>query len=403
MQDTLGAFFKEGDVRLHGAPGGPFSGMRFAAKDLFGVAGHVTGCGNPDWLRTHGPATDTASAVQTLLDAGAELVGKTITDELAFSLNGQNHHYGTPVNPNAPGRIPGGSSSGSASAVAGGVVDIALGTDTGGSIRVPGALCGIPGLRPSHGAISLEGVMPLAPGFDTVGWFARDVDTLRDVGNLLLPPDSVSSSRHSLLTVEDAFALADPAVATTVRECVHRLTSVMGPAKPLHLSDAMPRDLGDLRRMMEIFRTLQGWEIWNVHGRWIETTKPDFGPDIADRFRWASAVTESAVADAAPGREALANDFDRLVSGGNILCMPTAATVAPRLDAEPETMATYRERTLMLTSPAGLARLPQITLPVGTALSKSGGDPCPVGMSLIAQRGSDRMLLELAADLAPAL
>ncbi|MDX1388419.1 MAG: amidase [Acidobacteriota bacterium] len=403
MSDTLGAFIEGDGVRLRGAADGPLSGKKFAAKDLFDVAGHVTGCGNPDWLRTHGPATATAHTVQVLLDAGAELTGKTITDELAFSLNGQNHHYGTPVNPNAPGRIPGGSSSGSASAVAGRLVDFALGTDTGGSIRVPGALCGIAGMRPSHGAIPLVGVMPLAPGFDTVGWLARDVETLRSVADPLLPPDSVVPSRRTLVTLEDGFAIADPAVGAAARESVHRLESAMGPAKELRLRDVVQEDLGDLRRMMEIFRILQGWEIWNVHGRWIETTKPGFGPDIADRFRWASSVTESAVAEAAPLREAVAGVFDRLLSGGNVLCMPTAATVAPRLDAAPETMAAYRERTLMLTSPAGLARLPQVTLPVGTARSEAGGDPCPVGISLIARRGSDRDLLDLAVDLAPAL
>src|ERR1051326_6737783 len=179
--DPLNAFIPFDRVHLAGAPAGPLKGIRFAAKDLFDVAGHVTGCGNPDWMASHGPATATAPAVAQMLAAGADLVGKTITDELAYSLNGQNFHYGTPVNVNAPGRIPCGSSSGSAAAVAGGAVDSALGSDTGGSVRVPAAVCGIYGIRPTHGRVSLEGVMPLAPSFDTAGWFARDATLLERI------------------------------------------------------------------------------------------------------------------------------------------------------------------------------------------------------------------------------
>ena len=173
-KDALGAFVPGIDAIRDGASAGPLAGLSFAAKDIFDVAGAVTGCGNPDWAATHAAAAEDSWAVARLLPAGARLVGKTITDELAYSLNGQNAHYGTPTNPNGPGRIPGGSSSGSASAVAGGVVDFALGSDTGGSVRIPASYCGIFGLRPTHGRLPLDGVMPLAPSFDTLGWFARD-------------------------------------------------------------------------------------------------------------------------------------------------------------------------------------------------------------------------------------
>src|SRR6188768_3826585 len=158
---------------------GPLDGLTFAVKDLIDVAGHRTGCGNPTWLATHPPATVSAICVEQLLAAGATCLGKTITDEIAFSLLGENHFYGTPLNPAAPDRVPGGSSSGSASAVACGLVDFAVGTDTGGSIRVPASNCGIFGLRPSHGLISVAGVMPFAPKLDTVGLFARDIDILQ--------------------------------------------------------------------------------------------------------------------------------------------------------------------------------------------------------------------------------
>jgi amidase len=169
MHDPLNAFCRHTHVELAGSGSGRLTGLTFAAKDVFDIAGHRTGNGNPVWLETHPPAERTASAVQRLLDAGARMVGKTHTDDMAYSLNGENVHYGTPVNPVAPGRIPGGSSSGSAAAVAGGLVDFALGTDCGGSVRLLASYCGLYGLRPTHGLAPADGVVPLASSFDAVG------------------------------------------------------------------------------------------------------------------------------------------------------------------------------------------------------------------------------------------
>ena len=165
---------------------GPLAGLSFAVKDLIDVADRLTGCGNPTWRDTHPPAAVHAVCVEQLLAAGAHAVGKTVTDELAFSLIGENHFYGTPLNAAAPNRVPGGSSSGSASAVACGLADFALGTDTGGSVRVPASNCGIWGLRTSHGFVSVAGVMPFAPTFDTVGILARSAEVLRRAAEVLL-------------------------------------------------------------------------------------------------------------------------------------------------------------------------------------------------------------------------
>src|SRR5918992_3688700 len=186
IDDRLNAFCKDTDAYLEGAAGGPLAGLTFAAKDIFDVVGYVTGGGNPDWKATHEAATHTAWVVRVLLAAGATMVGKTITDEITRGIFGENAHYGTPLNPRAPGRVPGGSSSGSASAVAGELVDFALGSDTGGSVRASASFCGIYGLRPTHGRISLEGVRPLAASFDTAGWFARDAALMERVGAVLL-------------------------------------------------------------------------------------------------------------------------------------------------------------------------------------------------------------------------
>ncbi len=390
MQDPLGAFVPGVELRLDGAAEGPLSGLTFAAKDIFDIAGHVTGCGNPDWARTHPAATATAPAVQVWLDAGARLVGKTVTDELAYSLNGQNFHYGTPANSNAPGRIPGGSSCGSASAVAGGAVDLALGSDTGGSVRVPASYCGLFGLRPTHGRLSLEGVMPLAPSFDTVGWFARDAELLRRAGEVLFAEQGARDAAPSrLLIADDAFALAEPATREALGPLVERLEARLGRAEPVVLGEPG----GGLGEWMWHFRHLQADEIRAVHGAWIAEVKPHFGPEIAERFAWVETVTPEAVAAAQAGREAFTERLRGLVPEGSVVCLPTATGIAPLLSASAESLRDHRGRMLSLTCPAGLAGLPQITMPLASVTG------CPVGLSLIGWLGADLSLLRFAEAL----
>ncbi|MBT8064149.1 MAG: amidase, partial [Gammaproteobacteria bacterium] len=284
LRDTLGAFLPDRPIHLAGSASGPLAGLTFAIKDVFDVEGHRTGGGNPDWLDSHAPAGATASAVQRLLGAGATLVGRTVTDELTFSLNGENHHYGTPVNPNAPGRIPGGSSSGSASAVAGGLVDFALGTDTGGSVRLPASNCGIFGIRPTHGRAPNDGVLPLAPSFDTVGWFARHAELLSRVGSVLLDSSSPPPGPRRLLVAADAFSLADDSVRPGLETAIRRIEASLGPADRVTLYPA------NAEPWLWSFRTLQGIEAWQAHGAWIRQQRPRFGRDIGERFEWAAGL-----------------------------------------------------------------------------------------------------------------
>lgn len=403
MRDDLGAFLPGAGIRLTGAGGGPLGGLAFAAKDLFDVQGFVTGCGNPDWSRTHAPAASTAPAIRALLGAGASLAGKTVTDELAYSLTGQNVHYGTPVNPAAPDRIPGGSSSGSASAVAGGLVDFALGTDTGGSVRIPAALCGVLGFRPSHGAVSLEGVMPLAPSFDTVGWFARDPGILARVGDVLLPPGSTEMTAPELLVAGDARAVVDGAVQAVVEAAIPRIADRVRRVQTAQVAASVPGEPRDLSGWMDCFRIVQGHEIWGVHGEWIESVRPEFAPDVAGRFAWASRITGAEAAEATSLRESFRSALDRLLNGGTILCLPTAPCIAPRRNAGDEEIAGFRTGALTLTCVAGLAGLPQVTLPIDRASGEGGAGDGPVGLSLIGRRGADRPLLGLAVRLSPAL
>ncbi len=385
MEDTVGAFLPDGLFDLEGAGEGPLKGITFAAKDIIDVAGRVTGCGNPDWAASHGAAADHAPVVEAMLAAGARLTGKTITDELAYSLNGQNFHYGTPANTNAPGRIPGGSSCGSAAAVAAGLVDLALGSDTGGSIRIPASYCGLFGLRPSHGLVSLEGVMALAPSFDTLGWLAPNAALLRAVGEVLLP-DGQSEAPASLLIAEDAFALMDEAARTRLSPWVARLEARLGAARAVEIGEPG----GGLATWMRRFRVIQAREICAQHSAWIAERKPRFGPEIAARFDWAASVEEAEAAEARRMRADFTGRMEELLADGALICLPTAPNIAPRIDADGAALATHRDRVLSLTSPAGLAGLPQVTMP----LAQHSG--CPLGLSLMAGPGADRRLLDFA-------
>ncbi len=389
MRDTVGAFLPDGLFTVEGAAEGPLKGLTFAAKDIIDVAGRATGCGNPDWAESHLPAERNAPVVQALLDAGARLAGKAITDELAFSLNGQNFHYGTPTNVNAPGRIPGGSSCGSAAAVAAGLVDVALGSDTGGSVRVPASYCGLFGLRPSHGRVSLEGVMPLAPSYDTLGWFAPDAESLRRVGEVLLGETERDAPQPgTLFLAEDAFALMDDPARDRLASWIARLEARLGAAEPVEIGEP-----GGLAAWMSDFRTIQGHEIWQVHGDWISERKPKFGPEVAARFDWARGIEASDAAESSRARTDFTARLNELLAGGGVVCLPTAPDIAPETGIEGEAQLRHRDRVLKLTCAAGLAGLPQITLPLGRR------DGCPLGLSLMAGHGADMTLLAFAEAL----
>src|SRR5437667_1979268 len=274
MHDPLNAFCSHFTARLKGAPTGPLAGLTFAAKDLFDIAGHVTGAGNPDWLALHAPAARTAPVVQALVDAGATMVGKTHTDELSRGIFGENAHYGTPKNPRAPGRVPGGSSSGSAAAVAGGLVDFALGTDTGGSVRVPASFCGLYGIRPTHGRIPLDGILLQAPSYDTIGWFARDAELFARVGAVLLQSNIPAARPRRLVLAEDAFEVADAGVAEALHPCVARLIALIGETTTVRLA---PEGLAAWSEQQQV---LQGREAWETAQDWIDRVNPRFSFEV---------------------------------------------------------------------------------------------------------------------------
>lgn len=383
--DPVGAFVPEDRLILEPSSSGPLDGLELAIKDVFDVAGHRTGFGQPDWRSSHPAATRTAPAVASLLAAGARLVGRTISDELTYSLTGQNVHYGTPINPRCPERVPGGSSSGSASATAAGLCDLALGSDCAGSVRVPASYCGLYGIRPTHGRISLDGVCPFAPSFDTVGWMAREPEVLERAGNALLADSSSAASPARLLVARDAFELAGEAVATALAGPVAALGETVGHSVDVEVSRE------GLERWLECFRMIQAFEIWRSLGAWVEETKPDLGPGIRDRLEWASEIRADDVERERRFRRGVVEQLERLIGPGDVLCLPTAPGIAPLKDARAESVEVdFRNRAISLLCTAGLGGLPQVTMPLGTL------DGCPLGLSVVAARCQDLLLLRLA-------
>jgi amidase len=387
----MNAFIPGPRTQVAATASGPLNGLRFAVKDLIDVARVTTGGGNPDWLASHTAARAHAPCVDALLAAGATLHGKTITDELAYSLEGENHHYGTPLNPRWPHALPGGSSSGSASAVASGDVEFALGTDTGGSVRVPAAFCGLFGMRPSHAAISLEGVLPFAPCFDTVGWFARSIDVLQAVGDVLLPAApsaaSASASPMRLTRVAEAFA----ARACNEPDDAARLTTL---AESLGARTSLDVFAGEEARWLACYQAVQDLEIDVSLGDWIRSARPRFGPSSAPRF----ARLDTLDRQQAESWRAVLRELRSLLEAlfeteHTVLVMPTTPIALLPKDATSDAIGRFYEDSLTMNSIAAFGGLPQITLPFTDEVDR------PLALSLIGARGSDRALLTLARDL----
>ena len=367
-------------LHIQGNPKGALAGLDVVVKDLFDIAGEVTAFGNPDWGRRTGKATAHAWIVQRLLDAGATITGKTTTVELAFGIEGRNIHYGTPINPAAPDRLPGGSSSGSAAMVAGGRATVGIGSDTGGSVRIPASYCGLYGLRPTQGLISLAGAAALAPSFDTPGWFARDATTMARIGAALLPPGKQLSG--TLLKVGPAFANADPAVRDTI-------DAVLRPFGSIAVIDPAPEGLDALFAAQ---RAVRDRETWATLGNFVESTDT-LDPIIKGRFL----STKTATDEAAQAGLVMRRDFTArmiaMLEGGAVLVLPTSPCPAPRLDADQRSLEDVRTRTIRVGILSAFAGLPELTIPVAKI------DGAPIGLSFIAGPGRDLALLEYACTL----
>ena len=387
LNDTLDAFCTDTDAYLDGAPGGPLSGLTFAAKDIFDVAGHVTGGGNPDWKATHPPAERNAWIVQTLVDAGATMVGKTHTDELTRGILGENAHYGTPVNPRAPGRVPGGSSSGSAAAVAGSLVDFALGSDTGGSVRIPASFCGLYGLRPTHGRIPLDGILLQAPSYDTIGWFARVAATFARVAEAVFGNAIAPATPSRVVIADDLFGECDPEVAAALRPVADRIAAMASATETVRLA---PDGVDGWAWQQN---TLQSIEAWNSVADWIDAVNPRFSYMVADRYALGTSFTQPQIEAARATRDAARRRLADVAPAGTFLCFPTSPVVAPLRDQPLSGKRASQARIVRLTCMGGTTGRPQLSMPLGEA------DGLPVGLSIMGNRGDDEALISFALQI----
>jgi amidase len=390
MSDRFGAFLASSGPGLEHPPehaaSGPLAGLGFAVKDLIDVAGWPTRAGNIDWSDGT-PAPRHAEVVARLLGAGARFLGKTHTDELSRGIFGETSHDGAPLNPRAPGRLPGGSSSGSAAAVAGGLADLALGTDTGGSVRAPASFCGIHGIRPTHGRVPFAGVLAQAPSFDTLGWFAKDGATLARAGAVLLDPAPAVEAPRRLVFATDIAALADPAVAAACAATLPRIESLLGRAE--HRAFCAEPPVAD---WFAAQGALQQREAWESFADWIDARNPRFTWEVALNFAAGRDRTAAEVAHAAGLRAVLRARAEALFDGGRtVFAAPATPFPAPPRGLPRSQAWPLRTRVTRMTAIAGMLGAPVVVLP-GAAV-----EGLPVGLALMGMPGSDEALLALAA------
>ncbi len=368
-----------------GAPTGPLTGRTVAVKDIFAIAGQRVGAGSRVYLAEARVEPRTAPAVQALLDAGADVAGIAQTDQFAYSIAGLNTDYGAAPNPAVRGGIPGGSSSGPASAVALGHVDIGIGSDTAGSIRIPASYQGLWGLRTTHGAVSLKGVLPLAPRYDTVGWLTRDGLMMLATASVGLGRSIKTAPTARVLVCEGVNRAATAATSKAVMDVVDSLVSAGLIEAPVAI------DLPPVREMFESFRVTQSAEAWRADGAWVSAHPGALAPDVEARFEWARAVTADQEAEGLERVRRLAAQIDAAL-GDDVLVLPSAASAAPSIGADAETLNTLREATLGMTAIAGLTGRPALSVPLAVT------DDGPVGVCLIGPRGSDLALIERAIE-----
>ncbi len=377
------------DLDIEGAPEGVLRNKTFVVKDLIDVQGTITGGGSPAWSAKQIPAATNAALVDMLLGAGAHLKGKACTDELAMSLDGINPFYGTPLNSQLPDRIPGGSSSGSTSAVAGRVVDFGIGTDTVGSVRVPASYCGIFGFRPSHGAVDVKGVMPLGPSFDTVGWLAREPELLRSVGEVLLQAQKKTTNAKitTVLVARSLFRTMSNDVSDAMLRAGDRIASQFENVREIEICQST------LEACAATFGIVRAAEAWRVYAGWIENDDPELSATLAQRIALGKTIDASQEALGRELMKAIADYFDRLIPEDAAIVLPTAWGMPPGKTASKDLLIENRRKNILLTAMSVVAGLPQASIPMEIAPGVR------LGVSLMAKRHADKRLLDAVSQL----
>tara|TARA_B100000614_G_scaffold189193_1_gene170182 strand:- start:1552 stop:2688 length:1137 start_codon:yes stop_codon:yes gene_type:complete len=364
---------------------GPLSDLTFVVKDMCEIKGFKSSCGNPDFYEKCLPADDFAPFLKNILNKGATLKGITICDEFFYSLIGENGHYGTPANLNAPGCVPGGSSSGSAAALTTDLYDFSIGSDTGGSVRVPASFCGLLGIRPTHNRINTKGVYPMAPTFDTIGWFAKDIKTFKKIGfTVLNQKDKTKNSFKDFVIAEDILELANSDIINLFNNYINNSFPEI---KKIRLSKHNKDVIADN------FRILQGGEIVENVIPWILKNKPKISPEINNRIEMAIKITKDEINQAVKFRENLKKEIELTLPEGLIALFPTTPFSSPKCGQSDEQLSSYRKKLMEFTSIAGMTSRPQISIP------KFKDNTGPIGISLLGWRYSDEVLLENITNL----
>ncbi len=372
---------------------GILDGKTFALKDCFSVKGHISSFGHPAWRATHKAAEETAPVVKTLLANGARMAGLAKMDQLAYSLVGDVGEGIAPLNPLYPDRFTGGSSSGPASAVAGGLADIGIGTDTVGSMRVPAAACGLYGIRPTHDRIDTTGVLPWAPSYDVVSLISKSAALLSQAFSLLTQQQRQGPIRRILIAA-DSLDRVEPAAAKLVTQTAEKLAG-------LHAVEVEPFALKSLSEVPagDIVVRSRWPEIWPRHGKWITEHLDELAPEVAERARQETKqLAQSSEEDkrqAQALRSAYRQQFNNLMQPGTVIVMPVLAGLPPKRDASPGELLAFRKAAVAFNSAAGLSGTPQVVVPVQDNLSDN-----VYGVGLLGARGDDELLLEVAKQIA---
>lgn len=385
--DPLMAFVRENHIAKQGSGEGPLKGLVFAAKDVFKILGSTVGNGHPVWLATHEPDDFTSSIITRLLDAGADLVGKTVCDELCYSISGENWNYGCPINPNDPRRFTGGSSAGSGAATAGGLVDFALGSDCLGSVRIPGAYNGVLCIRPTYQRVPSDGEAPYCKSMDVLGFLANTPDTFKKVGRVMLGEDEKPYKVKKLLIAKDCIDSVDRGVAEALQPALEHIGKHVEEVKEVTVSRE------GLDRWVEVFRIIQGYEVWESYGGWYNKYHPFLNRGPKERLEWASTITLRQYREAYAQRADIMAQVNELVDGGGVLAMPTAASVAPLRTTPLEEISATRLQSTKMLCISPLSKTPQINLPMVKQFD------VPLGLTLIGEHGSDLSLVDFSADM----
>lgn len=418
FKEDFGAFVQRFQILPFPQPPPPaakqtLAGLTFAVNDIFELEDYVTGFGNPDWARTHEAAEKTAVTVTALLKNGAVCVGQTVMGELGFGVSGENMHYGTPINPEMPAHVPGGSSSGSAVAVAAGLVDFALGTDTIGCIRIPAAFCGLLSYRPSHGAVSTIGVLPNSQSLDTVGWLAHDPSILLRVGHALLKLNTVEPRRaRRLIFADDLFQLSKvpkQKAEVVINKAIENLSgyqpqqhinfgqhiSLNVPSLKgfLDQSTNMQNGISNLKALSSAMVSLQRHEFKTNHEDWVKSVEPKLALDVSDNLLTAINTTHENIKALYDIRKELRACMQILLKDDGILVIPTVADPPSKLNSKKRDTVESHNRALILSSIASMSGCCQVTIPLGK------NDGCPISVSFITFHGGDKFLLDTVLDM----